>query len=139
MNARLTPAETAAALIKGTQHHGLNWGEQAAVQLLIAQGTWLRREEFRDHVTTHPINDGTLAAWVDWTALAYTPDTSPASNGELSILRLACHLAGQLPEDADNQWSLADILLPLDATNALLASRAVAMAAIGPGNVGPLR
>jgi len=139
MNARLTPAETAAALIKGCAHHGLNWGEEAAVQLLVAQGTWLRREEFRDRVTTHPIDDGSLAAWVDWAALAETPDRSPASSGELSILRLACHLAGEVPEDADNRWSLADILLPLDAANALLASRAVAMAAIGPRHVGPLR
>lgn len=139
MNANLTPAEAAAALIKGCAHHGLAWGEEAALQLLIAQGTWLRREEFRAHVTAHPIDDGSLAAWVDWCALAYEPDRSPASSGELAILRLACHLAGQIPEDASNLWALAAILMPLDATNALLASRAVAMAAIGPSNVGPLR
>jgi hypothetical protein len=138
MNARLTTAETATALIKGCAHHGLTWGEEAAIHLLITQGTWLRRDEFRAHVTAHPIGGGSLAAWVDWTTLADQPDASPASSGELAILRLACHLAGQLPEDADNRWSLADILLSLDATSALLASRAVAMAALGPQAVGRL-
>ncbi len=136
MNARLTTAETAAALITGCAHHGLTWGEEAAIRFLIAQGTWLRRDEFRNRVTAHPISGGNLAAWVDWTDLAYQPALSPASSGELAILRLACHLAGQLP---DNRWSLADILQPLDATNALLASRAVAMAALGPQTVGSLR
>jgi hypothetical protein len=135
----LTPAELAIALIKGCQHHGFAWGEEAALQLLIAQGTWLRRDEFHRHTNTEEIADGSLIAWVDWADVATEPDRSPASSGELAILRLACHLAGQVPEDCDNRWSLADILMPLDATNAVLASRAVAMASIGPDIVGPLR
>jgi hypothetical protein len=135
----LTPAELGAALIKGCTHHGLDWGEEAAVHLLIAQGTWLRRAEFAGHVTVEELTDGSLSAWADWTEVTTEPDTSPASSGELAVLRLACHLAGHLPETTDNTWSISDIVMPLDATNGLLASRAVAMAAIGPTTVGPLR
>jgi hypothetical protein len=137
---RLNAADLAAALVRGCEHHGLPWGEEAAIRLLIAQGTWLRRDEFRDHISTEPSRTGPgLTAWVDWDAVAAEPDQSPASNGELAILRLACHLAGHLSEQAGNRWSLADLLLPLDTTNALLVTRAVAMAAIGPTAVGPLK
>jgi hypothetical protein len=138
MATNLTPTELAVALIAGCQHHGLDWGEEAALRLLIAHRTWLRREELRAHVSTQHSSAG-LIAWLDWTQVANEPDRSPASSGELALLRLACHLAGRIPEDADNRWALSELLMPLDATNALRASRAVAIAALGPDTVGPLQ
>lgn len=137
--ASLTTAELSAALTNGVIQHGLDWGEEAAIRLLIAQGTWLRRDEFHRHITASRTEHGRIVAWVDWADLASEPDGSPASRGELSILRLACHLAGHLPEDCDNRWAISEVLVSLDATNAMLASRAVAMAAIGPDTVGPLQ
>jgi hypothetical protein len=136
---KLTSTELAAALTNGVLQHGLDWGEEAAIRLLIAQGTWLHRDEFRRHITASRTEHGTFAAWVDWTEVTAEPDRSPASTGELAILRLACHLAGHLPEGEDNRWAIAELLSSLDATNALLVSRAVAMAAIGPTTVGPLQ
>ena len=133
----LTPNELAAALIRGCEYHGLDWGEEAALRLLIAQRTWLSRTEFRDHITLER-TASEVRAWTDWTAVAIEPDRSPASSGELAILRLACHLAGQIPTGLDSRWSLSELLMPLDATNALRASRAVAMAALGPTTTGPL-
>ena len=72
-----------------------------------------------------------MTAWLDWTTIAGVCDSSPASTGEVALLRLACHLAGHLPDDVHLDWSLDSILTSLDAPNRLLASRAVAMAALG--------
>jgi hypothetical protein len=132
-----TATHLATALVNGCAQFGLDWGEEAAIQLLIAHGTWLRRPEFQSHVTL-TAQPG-AAAWADWTGIATEPDVSPASSSERAILRLACHLAGHLPDQADTEWSLAAILSPLDTANTLLASRAVAMAALGPATIGPLQ
>ena len=133
----LTPTELATALIAGCEHHGLDWGEEAALRLLIAHRTWLRRDELRRHVTTHASPSG-LIAWVDWAAVADEPDRSPASSSELALLRLACHLAGRIPDLSDSRWAISEILMPLDAANAVRASQAFAIAALGPDTVGPL-
>ena len=136
--ASLTPTELANALLDGCEHHRLDWGKEAAVHLLIAEGSWLRRTPFHRQVQTGYDSSSRLIAWVDWAALAAVPERSPASSGELALLRLACHLAGAVPDTCDNRWCLAELLRPLDAANALRASRAVALAALGPSTVGPL-
>ena len=175
--ASLSDAKLARALLDHCRWQGLSWGEEAALQLLVAQGTWLRRGEFRAHITaevraaatnrtgdadreserpsearqieSEPMRqrDGkpqlVLEAWVDWQGVAGDVDRSPASTGETALLRLACHLTGHLPPTRGRRvevdWTLAEILVPFDATTALLATRAVAIAAIGPDAVGPLQ
>lgn len=126
------------ALLAGIAAHGANWGEEAATHLLIATKLWLRRAELDQHIHHDHAADGSQTAWIDWTALTAEPDNTPASSGEKAILRMVCHLAGHLPQQANEHWTLADILSDLDPTNALLATRAVALAALGPTAVGPL-
>lgn len=133
------PVDLARLLIASCTHNELDWGEEAAVRLVVAHGGWLRRPEFTRHVRTDQRADGVDIAWVDWDSAATEPDHSPASGSQRSILRLACHLAGHLPESPGDDWTLAWILTGLDPTNAVLASRAVAMTALGPDAVGPLR
>lgn len=126
------------ALIAGIQHYGLGWTEEAAIRFLIAQETWLlSRNEFREHVTLVE-RKGRLTAWVDWPGVAREPDASPASGGERAALRMACLLAGSLPTETGSDWTLHAILTRLDVRTSLLASRAVAIAALGPDAVGPL-
>ena len=134
----MTAADLGRALLAGVSHYRLAWPEEAAVRLLIAERTWLlSRNEFRHHVT--PVRrDGVLTAWADWPGVAREPDRCPASGGQRAVLRLACLLAGALPSHPDTTWTLQHILSRLDVQNSLLASRAVAMAALGPDAVGPL-
>jgi hypothetical protein len=134
----MEPAALAAALEAGCAAHALPPGEVAAVHLLTANRTWLRRSEVRNHADLHD-RDGAVTAWLDWTTIASACDSSPASTGEVALLRLACHLAGHLPDDVHLDWSLDSILTSLDAPNRLLASRAVAMAALGQAIVPNLR
>ena len=136
MSAPTNPSQLAAALTHAA--HTGSWGEEAAVRLLIAQGHWLRQADFSSHVNLDEDIQGRRTAWIDWPALAQVPDRSPASTGEQAVLRLACHLAGHLPANTDERWTIADIVSRLDAINAVIASRAVAMTALGPDAVGPL-
>jgi hypothetical protein len=134
----LDPAALIAALEAGCSAHALPPGEVAAVHLLTANRTWLRRSEVRDRVELHE-QHGTTTGWLDWDTVADTCDSLPASTGEVAVLRLACHLAGHLPDSVHADWSLDSILTSLDAPNRLLASRAVAMAALGQAIVPSLR
>jgi len=127
------------ALISGIAQSGASQGEEAAIRLLIANWTWLNREELRRHIAIQSRPGQPLVAWIDWADLCQEPDQSPASTAERAILRLACSLAGWVPAPANRRWSILDMLSTLDVQNTLLASRAFAMAAIGPMAVGPLR
>lgn len=135
---RLERRELERALERGCVEHGLNAAETAAVHLVVANGRWLRRGEFRALVDVHE-GTGGLTAWIDWAGVARECDWSSASSGEVAILRLACQFAGFLPADPDPDWALGPILMALDPVNAMLASRAAAMAALGPGVVRSLR
>ena len=117
----LSFGQLAAALLTGA--NGTGWCEHAAVLLLVAQASWLDRWEFRQAINVERGDDGTLAAWVDWPAV----QEGPASSGELSILSLACSLAG-----AASHQTLADLLPSLDSMNTIRLLHAVEFACIGP-------
>jgi hypothetical protein len=119
--ARLSDDDLADALLAGAGE--ADWSEQAAVELIVEQRSWLRRSEFRHAVEAEVGDDGQLCAWVDWTALAV--DT-PASGGELRILALARSLGG-----VATQRSLADLLISLDDNNIARVLRAVSTACRG--------
>lgn len=89
---------------------------EAAVELVINSGTWLRRGDFlRDCVTAvsdGPHNRGHAPlATINWHAAAQYAEHAPASRGETAMLRLACSLAG-VPTG-----SLRDLTVALDPTN----------------------
>ena len=67
---------------------------EAAASLIIAHGTWLAREDFRDHIYQ---GDGTAA--IDWEAVtrSLSAGALPSSAGESRLLQLAASLAGQAP------------------------------------------
>ncbi|WP_285623857.1 hypothetical protein [Kineosporia sp. NBRC 101677] len=126
------------ALEQGCTAHALPPGETAAVHLLIAHRLWLRRSEVRDKAEVHKEN-GQVTAWFDWESITNGCDNSPASTGEVALLRLACHLTGHLPNSVHADWALDTILTSLDAPTRMLATRAVAMAALGRVIVPTLR
>ena len=117
----LPSGQLAAALLAGTK--GAGWCEHAAVLLLVAEGTWLDRWEFRQAVVAHTSEDRISAAWVDWPAV----QEGPASSRELSVLALARSLAG-----VSSDQSLADLLPSLDPINTIRLLHAVEFACIGP-------
>jgi hypothetical protein len=86
---------------------------EAAVELLIAQRSWLRRSDFTqrfvhvDHL--HP--DGPDLAVIDWplALTALQKGHLPCSGGEHRMLRIAASLADGIPVD------LNDALTGLDA------------------------
>lgn len=136
---RLDRRELEVALERGCVVHGLKSAEVAAVHLVVANGRWLSRGEFRSLVEVYEDPVDGVSAWVDWAQVALECDRSAASSGEVSVLRLACQLAGQLPANPGEDWSLGEILVGLDPVNAMLASRATAMAALGTTVVRSLR
>lgn len=93
-----------------------SYSTEAAVELVISTGTWLRRGDFlRDCVTA--ISDGphnrghAPLATINWHAAAQYAEHAPASRGETAMLRLACSLAG-VPTG-----SLRELTVALDPTN----------------------
>jgi hypothetical protein len=119
---RLTDDQLAKALLAGAQ--GSTWGEQAAIDLVVAHWRWLGRWEFRQAVDATTGHDGEACAWVEWDRI--DPE-APASSGELRILAIARSLGG-----VASGRSLADLLTSLDETNTARVLRAVSMACGGP-------
>jgi hypothetical protein len=114
---------------------GQDWGQRGATHLLIDHGYWLRTNTLLRHVELEPDRSGQVLAWIDFEHLAEHADRNPASSSEQAILRLACHLAGALPQHLDDsaqwRWSLRSILAPLDSGNTRLALTAITIAATG--------
>jgi hypothetical protein len=120
----LSADELVAALRAGVR--GMQSSE-AAVELVVAHGAWLRRPDFRRLVGVTSHLDGTgVLAHIDWPAVLDAD--LPCSESEASILRLACEVAG-LPTDS----SLQELVNGLDETNIMLALRAILHAAGGVG------
>ena len=97
---------------------------EASVELLINQGVFLRRSDFRDRFVLMgtSITDGiTTMAEIDWptTITALDAGDLPCSSGEQRILRLAASLANGIPVD------LRDALSGLDDRNIELTITAV--------------
>ncbi len=119
----LSTRQLAAYLLAGAE--GARWTEQPAVQLVVSQGTWLDRWEFRQAVDLWIEPDG-LRAFVDW----QNSEEAPASGGELRILAIARSLAG-----VASDRPLDDLLTGLDETNTDRVLEAIGVACRGPGAV----
>jgi hypothetical protein len=117
---RLTPLHLHAAL---RAHAGGLYAQEAAVELLIAHFSWLRRGDFLDEfVLTAPSPaGGTPVADIRWLDAVGALDDGrlPCSGGEGRVLRIAASLAGGVPVN------LQDALTGLDTTNIGLVARAV--------------
>ena len=98
----MTPASLAAALRACAT--GL-YPLEAGVGLLIANGTFLHRDDFTSRfiLCTTTAEDAPMAA-VDWdaAAAALTAGELPCSRGEQRILKLAASLAGGIPVDLND-------------------------------------
>ena len=95
---------------------------EAAVELLISHGRWLRREDFLHFVHTAPaVTDANPMAPIDWPDAITALDRGqlPCSGGEARMLRLAASLAEEVPVD------LRDAPTSLDSSNADLVSHTV--------------
>ncbi len=84
---------------------------EAGVNLLIANGTFLRRADFTSRFISH--GAGTSMAAVNWDAAtaALARGDLPCSGGERRILLLSASLAGGIPID------LRDAVTGLDSDN----------------------
>lgn len=97
---------------------------EAGTALLIAEGTFLRRDDFTRRFIEHGTSDGTPMAAIDWDAAvtALNSGQIPCSSGERRILLLAASIAGGIPV------SLCDTLPGTDPRNARLVLKATARA-----------
>jgi hypothetical protein len=97
--------------------------DEAAIELLIAHGTWLARNDFRECIWPDAVPPGfpPETAWVDFaTALEYE---MPATASDHKMLRLAAELAG-----CDSDIALGDLLDDLDQRETSLVLDALAHA-----------
>jgi hypothetical protein len=94
---------------------------EAGAELLIANGTFLHRDDFTTRFITHGTSVGTPMAAIDWEAAATALHSGglPCSGGERRILQLAASLAAGTPV------SLRDTVTGLDHRNANLLVAAV--------------
>lgn len=119
----LTEQQLAAALRANA--NGLYFDE-AAVELLVAHGTWLRRKDFRTFVTYTPpeecVGDAPHGmAHVDWEKVVRAQWA--ATNSAIQML----HVAASLMTSQD-PWPLSELLASLDDTNTTLVLQAIAHA-----------
>jgi hypothetical protein len=94
---------------------------EAAVELLIEHGHWLRRSDFLDCIDINRQPSGRLLAVVDWYAV--NAIGLPGSSGELQLLAIVGELAG-----VDSGRPLADLIRGLDDTNHLRVLHSLARA-----------
>jgi hypothetical protein len=116
----LTPDQLAHLL---RQSAAGSYADEAAIELSIAHGSWLRRSDFLtacvnyDHDRNHPV------AWIDFDTVNDFLVRAGCSSSEARILRLAAELAG-----VDTGHPLAELLSSLDDTNSALVVDAIAHA-----------
>jgi hypothetical protein len=74
---------------------------EAGTELLIGNGTFLRRDDFTSRFITCGTSGGTPMAAIDWDAAitALVGGGIPCSGGERRVLLLAASLAGGIPVD----------------------------------------
>lgn len=89
------------------------YATEAGVNLLIANGTFLHRDDFASRFVQHGTTRGTPMAAIDWDAAitALNAGKLPCSGGERRILQLAGSLAAGTPV------SLRDTVTGLDDHN----------------------
>ena len=98
---------------------------EAGTELLIANGTFLHRDDFTSRFIEHGTSGGTPMAAIDWDAAitALNGGGLPCSGGERRILQLAASLAAGTPV------SLRDTVTGLDHDNAARLLTAIRHAA----------
>ena len=98
---------------------------EAGTELIIANGTFLHRDDFTGRFIDHGTSGGTPMAAIDWDAAiaALTAGSLPCSGGERRILQLAASLAAGTPA------SLRDTVTGLDQDNAARLLTAIRHAA----------
>ena len=94
--------------------------EEAAVELLVDHGTWLHRAAFRRDALRLIGRDPDVVG-IDWDAALTHAATSPASDSETAMLRIAAAVAGHGDDEP-----LGFLLSGLDRTNGARVVRAVA-------------
>ncbi len=101
------------------------YAAEAGVNLLIANGTFLQRDDFTPRFITCGISGGTPMAAIDWDAAitALHSGDLPCSGGERRILLLSASLASGIPV------SLRDTISSLDDRNVALVVSAIQHAA----------
>jgi hypothetical protein len=94
---------------------------EAGTELLIANGTFLHRDDFTGKFIDNGISDGTPMAAIAWDAAITALSTGglPCSGGEGRILQLSASLAAGIPVD------LRDSITGLDDDNAALLITAI--------------
>jgi hypothetical protein len=94
----MTPDELTAAL--NACAAGL-YPLEAGVALLVAEGTFLRRDDFTTRFIEHGASSRTVMAAIDWDAAtaALHAGELPCSGGERRVLELASSLSGGIPVD----------------------------------------
>jgi hypothetical protein len=87
---------------------------EAGTEFLIANGTFLHRDDFTSRFIDHGTSGGTPMAAIDWeaTITALANGDLPCSGGERRILQLAASIAAGTPV------SLRDTVTGLDQDNA---------------------
>ncbi|MBE2998710.1 hypothetical protein IDM40_08345 [Nocardiopsis sp. HNM0947] len=97
--------------------------DAAAVDLLIAHGTWLHRNDFRHHLVPGHTGDGQEITAIDWEGLLEVRTQGlPASSSEVAVLDIALSLAANKPVPLGE-------VLGLDATNTAAVATALVRAA----------
>jgi len=98
---------------------------EAGTELLIENGTFLRRDDFTTGFIEHGTSDGNPMAAINWDAAitALANGNLPCSGGERRILQLAASLAAGTPV------SLRDTITGLDDRNTALLAVAIRHAA----------
>jgi hypothetical protein len=93
----------------------------AGVELLIGNGTWLRRDDFVENFIAVDHSAAAALAFVDWDAVitALNSGSLPCSGGERALLRIAASMSGGIPVD------LNDTLTSLDPVNVDLTAAAI--------------
>jgi hypothetical protein len=94
---------------------------EAGVALLIAEGTFLCRDDFTTRFIEHGTSNGTAMAAIDWEAAvtAFHTGELPCSGGERRVLLLSASLADGIPVD------LRDAATGLDNRNIRRLVRAI--------------
>ncbi len=102
------------------------YGAEAAVELLIDHGSWLRRSDFVDRFLESKLGLGgdTVLAGVDWAAAiaALEAGELACSGSEGRLLQIAASIAVGVPLD------LGEALTGLDEANLVLVTEAVVLA-----------
>lgn len=98
---------------------------EAGVAMLVAEGTFLCRDDFTSRFIEHGTSGGIPMAVIDWDAAitALNVGELPCSAGERRILKAAASIAAGIPVD------LRDTATGLDADNVQLLITAITHAA----------